>query len=71
MRSEVLSAIRNTEATWDHLSCTVTPDLYVQYFKDLRSMLEAGGALTPAATAEVMGRYATEAATDYASAIAS
>jgi mannose-6-phosphate isomerase-like protein (cupin superfamily) len=45
---------------------TFTPDLYVQYFKDLRETIEATGPLTPAATIEVMGRYATEPATDYA-----
>jgi mannose-6-phosphate isomerase-like protein (cupin superfamily) len=44
---------------------TFTPDLYVQYFRDLREAM-AGGAPTPAATIEVMGRYATEPATDYA-----
>jgi mannose-6-phosphate isomerase-like protein (cupin superfamily) len=45
---------------------TFTPDLYVRYFRDLREMIEATGPLTPAATIEVMGRYATEPATDYA-----
>ena len=45
---------------------TFTPDLYVQYFRDLRSMLEQGTALTPEATAAVMSRYATEPATSYA-----
>ncbi|HEX4724414.1 MAG TPA: cupin domain-containing protein [Pseudonocardiaceae bacterium] len=45
---------------------TFTPDLYVQYFRDLRTMIEQGGALTPKATAQVMHRYATEPATDYA-----
>ena len=45
---------------------TFTPDLYVQYFRDLRSMLEQGAALTPEATAAVMSRYATEPATSYA-----
>lgn len=45
---------------------TFTPDLYVQYFRDLRDMIERGGALTPAATAEVMHRYHTEASTEYA-----
>lgn len=45
---------------------TFTPDLYVQYFRDLRAMIEAGGALTPEAAVEVMGRYHTEPATDYA-----
>jgi mannose-6-phosphate isomerase-like protein (cupin superfamily) len=45
---------------------TFTPDLYVQYFRDLHQMIAAGGALTPEATEQVMGRYATEAATSYA-----
>jgi oxalate decarboxylase/phosphoglucose isomerase-like protein (cupin superfamily) len=26
---------------------TFTPDLYVQYFRDLRAMVEGGGAMTP------------------------
>src|SRR5215475_6101883 len=42
---------------------TFTPDLYVQYFRDLRQMIEQGGALTPEATLQVMSRYATEPAT--------
>jgi mannose-6-phosphate isomerase-like protein (cupin superfamily) len=45
---------------------TFTPDLYVQYFRDLRQMIEQRGALTPDATLQVMSRYATEPATDYA-----
>src|SRR5215831_579624 len=45
---------------------TFTPDLYVQYFRDLRRMIEQGGALTPEATLQVMSRYATEPATGYA-----
>jgi mannose-6-phosphate isomerase-like protein (cupin superfamily) len=45
---------------------TFTPDLYVQYFRDLRDMVAQGGALTPGATAAAMQRYATEPATDYA-----
>ena len=45
---------------------TFTPDLYVQYFRDLRAMTEQGGALTPEATVQVMSRYATEPATSYA-----
>jgi mannose-6-phosphate isomerase-like protein (cupin superfamily) len=47
---------------------TFTPDLYVQYFRDLRTMVEATGPLTPESTLEVMARYATEPATDYAGA---
>jgi mannose-6-phosphate isomerase-like protein (cupin superfamily) len=45
---------------------TFTPDLYVQYFRDLQDMIEGGQPLTPASTIEVMARYATEPATDYA-----
>jgi mannose-6-phosphate isomerase-like protein (cupin superfamily) len=45
---------------------TFTPDLYVQYFRDLREIIGQGGTLTPDATEQVMNRYATEAATDYA-----
>ena len=45
---------------------TFTPDLYVQYFRDLRQMAVAGEAPTPEATARVMSRYATEVADDYA-----
>jgi mannose-6-phosphate isomerase-like protein (cupin superfamily) len=44
---------------------TFTPDLYVQYFRDLQNMIEAGQAFTPESTIEVMARYATEPATDY------
>jgi mannose-6-phosphate isomerase-like protein (cupin superfamily) len=45
---------------------TFTPDLYVQYFRDLRDMIAAGQPFTPEATVEVMDRYATVPATDYA-----
>src|SRR6266702_8147722 len=38
---------------------TFTPDLYVQYFRDLRDMIAGGQELTPAATIAVMSRYAT------------
>lgn len=44
---------------------TFTPDLYVQYFRDLRDMTAGGRALTPRASAETMSRYATEPATDF------
>src|SRR5277367_1171312 len=33
---------------------TFTPDLYVQYFRDLQTMIAAGQPLTPASTIEVM-----------------
>jgi quercetin dioxygenase-like cupin family protein len=40
---------------------TFTPDLYVQYFRDLRDMIAGGRELTAQSTAEVMSRYATTA----------
>ena len=45
---------------------TFTPDLYLQYFRDLREMIASGQPLTPQNTVETMSRYATTAATDYA-----
>jgi hypothetical protein len=38
----------------------------VQYFRDLRDMITEGQPLTPETTVEVMARYATVPATDYA-----
>jgi mannose-6-phosphate isomerase-like protein (cupin superfamily) len=43
---------------------TFTPDLYVQYFRDLRDMISGGRPMTPDSVAAAMGRYATEVATD-------
>ncbi len=45
---------------------TFTPDLYVQYFRDLRDMIAGGQDLTPEATIAVMSRYATVPATEVA-----
>jgi quercetin dioxygenase-like cupin family protein len=45
---------------------TFTPDLYVQYFRDLRDMIAGGQDLSPEATIAVMSRYATVPATDIA-----
>jgi quercetin dioxygenase-like cupin family protein len=45
---------------------TFTPDLYVQYFRDLRTMIAGGQELTPESTVAVMSRYATVPATDFA-----
>ena len=45
---------------------TFTPDLYVQYFHDLRDMIASGSQLTPESTVTVMSRYATVPATDFA-----
>jgi pimeloyl-ACP methyl ester carboxylesterase/uncharacterized RmlC-like cupin family protein len=39
---------------------TFTPDLYVQYFRDLHDMIAAGQPVTGPALTEVMARYATE-----------
>ncbi|WP_310717059.1 cupin domain-containing protein [Streptomyces lydicus] len=43
-----------------------TPDLYVQYFRDLQEMIASGQALTPQASIQTMSRYATEPAVDFA-----
>jgi quercetin dioxygenase-like cupin family protein len=45
---------------------TFTPDLYVQYFRDLQDMVAGGQALSPQASIKTMRRYATEPATDLA-----
>lgn len=43
---------------------TFTPDLYVQYFRDLRDMMGSGQALSPEANIRAMSRYATVPATE-------
>ncbi|MGW3012092.1 cupin domain-containing protein [Streptomyces sp. NPDC001219] len=43
-----------------------TPDLYVQYFRDLQNMTADDRPLTPEASIDTMSRYATEPATDFA-----
>ena len=45
---------------------TFTPDLYVEYFRDLRAMIAAGRSLTAETMVEAMSRYATEPASDFA-----
>src|SRR5436305_4175749 len=45
---------------------TFTPDLYVQYFRDLRDATADGQRTTAQAAADVMGRYSTTVTTDYA-----
>ena len=47
-------------------SSEATPDLYVQYFRDLRDMVSAGHALSDDNVTAVMARYATEPSTEYA-----
>ncbi len=45
---------------------TFSPDLYVQYFRDLDQMIASGQPLDEENTAQVMSRYATTTGTDYA-----
>ncbi|MFE2932310.1 MULTISPECIES: cupin domain-containing protein [unclassified Streptomyces] len=42
---------------------TFTPDMYVQYFRDLQEVFADGRQLTRQANIDVMSRYATEPAT--------
>ena len=44
---------------------TFTPDLYVEYFHDLRDMIASGTPFTPENTIDIMSKYATEPATDF------
>ena len=46
---------------------TFTPDLYVQYFRDLKAMVESGQPLTADSVAEIWTKYGTEPSTEYAS----
>ena len=46
---------------------TFTPDLYVQYFRDLKKMVESGQSMTPETMAPLWARYATEMSTEYSS----
>jgi hypothetical protein len=42
--------------------CTVTPDLYIGYFRELAALPgTAGGGFDPVAVGQIMSRYATEA----------
>ncbi|MVO88744.1 cupin domain-containing protein [Streptomyces sp. p1417] len=43
---------------------TFTPDLYVQYFRDLRDMADGERELTPRTNVDAMRRYATEPAVE-------
>jgi quercetin dioxygenase-like cupin family protein len=45
---------------------TFTPDLYVQYFRDLRNMIASGQDLTPQASIAAMSHYATIPTTEFA-----
>jgi len=41
------------------LLSTFTPDLYVQYFRDLCDLIASGQQITPEVGAQLMSRYAT------------
>ncbi|MFE6758273.1 cupin domain-containing protein [Streptomyces sp. NPDC057684] len=45
---------------------TFTPDLYVQYFRELQEVLAGGRPLTQQANIDAMSRYATEPASELA-----
>jgi oxalate decarboxylase/phosphoglucose isomerase-like protein (cupin superfamily) len=45
---------------------TFTPYLYVQYFRDMRDLIESGEPVTLESNATVMARYATEPSTEFA-----
>jgi quercetin dioxygenase-like cupin family protein len=45
---------------------TFTPDLYVQYFRDMHDMIASGQSMTPDNMIQVMARYGTVPATEYA-----
>lgn len=47
------------------LLSTFTPDLYVQYFRDMRDLIASGQPLTPEGGAYLMSRYATVPATEF------
>jgi hypothetical protein len=40
--------------------CTITPDLYIDYFRELDTLSTGTTGLDPRAVAEIMTRYATE-----------
>jgi mannose-6-phosphate isomerase-like protein (cupin superfamily) len=46
---------------------TFTPDLYLQFFRDLRQVIETGQAPTPQVRTELNSRYATTPAVEFSS----
>lgn len=44
---------------------TFTPDLYVQYFRDLSNSFASGSNVGAAEIVQIMGRYETTPATDF------
>jgi quercetin dioxygenase-like cupin family protein len=45
---------------------TFTPDLYVQYFRDLKAMVESGRPMTRETMTPIWENYATELSTEFA-----
>lgn len=45
---------------------TFTPDLYVQYFRDLKAMVESGQPMSRETMAPIWKNYATEPSTEFA-----
>ncbi|WP_179235515.1 cupin domain-containing protein [Streptomyces sp. CS113] len=56
----------NTTGEPARMLSTFTPDLYVQYFRDLEELYADGRTPTPRDSLRTMSRYATEPATDFA-----
>ncbi|MEU5623002.1 cupin domain-containing protein [Streptomyces tendae] len=56
----------NTTGEPARMLSTFTPDLYVQYFRDLEELYADGRTPTPRDALRTMSRYATEPATDVA-----
>ena len=44
---------------------TFTPDLYVEYFRDLKKMVDSGQSMTPETMTPLWSKYATEISTEY------
>jgi oxalate decarboxylase/phosphoglucose isomerase-like protein (cupin superfamily) len=44
---------------------TFTPDLYVQYFRDLKQMVESGQPMTAETMTPLWQKYATEISSEY------
>lgn len=53
----------NTTGEPARMLSTFTPDLYVQYFRDLEELYAGGRTPTPEESRKTMSRYATEPAT--------
>ena len=50
----------NPADTAAFIRCTITPDLYIEYFREVGATSPTPGGLEPVAVGELMTRYATE-----------